>query len=122
MDENYVTVPLDLQLEATGQPLLLTVWTLLCISSSNPCSSTLRCLQSVTWNWPFATMPAKYPPPTTTSVVHGPARLKSPGSGSAFKGSGLDKIKAEPSVGAQARLGPAQSSGRGLGESAGKGG
>ena len=54
--------------------------------------------------------------------MHGPARLKSPGSGSAFKGSGLDKTKAEPSVGAQARLGPAQSSGHGLGESTGKGG
>ena len=49
------------------------------------------------------------------SVVHGPARLKSPGSGSAFKGSGLEKIQAGPSVGAQARLGPAQSLGRGLG-------
>ena len=49
------------------------------------------------------------------SVVHGPARLESPGSGSAFKGSGLENFKAGPSVGAQARPGPAQSSGRGLG-------
>ena len=46
----YVTVQLDLQLEVTGQPLLLAVWILLCISSSNPYSSTPRCLQLVTRN------------------------------------------------------------------------
>ena len=48
------------------------------------------------------------------SDVQGPARLESPGSGSALEGSGLPKRQAGPWMRARARLGLGSGLGRGL--------